>query len=100
MAPVARALKDVFGTADHVPDGLELRSDHGPQYTGADCEDRCGDWHLDHGWVPLALVDSFRVEDDAIEDELRHRWPPPALEVSGARGSAGGATRMGRAAYR
>jgi len=48
LAPVRAALVDAFGTADNVPDGFELRSDHGPQYTGGDCEDLCTEWHIRH----------------------------------------------------
>ena len=36
-----------------VPDGLELRSDHGPQYTGSDCHALCGLWNVDHTFAPV-----------------------------------------------
>lgn len=34
LRPVDRALELVFDQRPYVPDRLELRSDHGPQYTG------------------------------------------------------------------
>lgn len=48
LAPVRASLVDAFGAVDNVPDGLELRSDHGPQYTGGDCEDLCTEWNMHH----------------------------------------------------
>jgi putative transposase len=50
---VTEALRGTFGHPDAVPDGLELRTDHGPQYTGADCEDLAKEWHLDHTFAPV-----------------------------------------------
>ncbi len=48
LAPVERALRAVFGDAAHVPDGFELRSDHGPQYTGGDAEAPPCAWRVQH----------------------------------------------------
>lgn len=48
LAPVRKALADHFGEPAKVPDGFELRTDHGPQYTGSDCADLCDEWHIDH----------------------------------------------------
>lgn len=53
LAPLARALEEQFGRIDAVPDGLELRSDHGPQYTGGDCFQLCQQWRLDHTFAPV-----------------------------------------------
>jgi putative transposase len=36
-----------------VPDGLELRTDHGPQYTGDDAHKLCTAWHVDHTFAPV-----------------------------------------------
>jgi transposase InsO family protein len=52
-APVERRLEEAFGRPRSIPDGLELRSDHGPQYTGSDCEDLCDTWHLEHTFAPV-----------------------------------------------
>lgn len=65
LGPVERALVTAFNAPDCVPDGLELRTDHGPQYTGSDCEDLCDDWGLDHTLAPVgrptgnAVVERF-----------------------------------------
>lgn len=48
LAPVRASLVDAFGAASNVPDGFELRTDHGPQYTGGDCEDLCAEWNIHH----------------------------------------------------
>jgi len=48
LLPVERALFTSFGTAQAVPDGLELLTDHGPQYTGSDCDSLCNRWGVDH----------------------------------------------------
>lgn len=53
LAPLARALEEQFGHPQDVPDGLELRSDHGPQYTGGDCSNLCERWRLDHTFAPV-----------------------------------------------
>lgn len=65
LAPLQRALESQFGHRRNVPDGLELRTDHGPQYTGADCEKLCWRWQLDHTFAPIgrptgnAVVERF-----------------------------------------
>ncbi len=53
LAPLAQALHDVFAHRAAVPHGLELRSDHGPQYTGSDCEQLCDEWRLEHTFAPV-----------------------------------------------
>jgi transposase InsO family protein len=54
LAPVRHALVTTFATPEGVPDGLELRTDHGPQYTGGDCREFCAFWRLDHTFAPVA----------------------------------------------
>jgi putative transposase len=53
LAPVERALEAEFGTPQNVPEGLEMRSDHGPQYTGADAERLLGLWGVLHTFAPV-----------------------------------------------
>lgn len=53
LAPVGSSLWREFHRPEDVPDGLELRSDHGPQYTGADCAELCARWRLDHTFAPV-----------------------------------------------
>ena len=65
LASVEAKLVAAFGSPTHVPDGLELRTDHGPQYTGADCEALCTQWRLMHTFAPVgrptgnAVVERF-----------------------------------------
>lgn len=47
------ALVAQFGNVEAVPDGLEWRTDHGPQFTGGDARDLCKAWKLDHTFAPI-----------------------------------------------
>jgi transposase InsO family protein len=53
LASVATLLQDLFGTPAAIPDSLELRTDHGPQYTGADCAALVDHWGLTHTLAPV-----------------------------------------------
>lgn len=65
LASVEAKLVAAFGSPTNVPDDLELRTDHGPQYTGADCEAFCARWRLNHTFAPVgrptgnAVVERF-----------------------------------------
>jgi len=65
LASVEAKLVASFGTPANVPEGVELRTDHGPQYTGADCEALCTKWRLAHTYAPVgrptgnAVVERF-----------------------------------------
>ena len=65
LASVEAKLVAAFGAPVNVPEGVELRTDHGPQYTGADCEALCTRWHLAHTYAPVgrptgnAVVERF-----------------------------------------
>lgn len=65
LASVEVKLTAAFGSPALVPDAVELRTDHGPQYTGADCEALCDRWHLLHTFAPVgrptgnAVVERF-----------------------------------------
>lgn len=67
LAPVERSLEKAFGEPASVPAGLELRSDHGPQYTGADCEALSKDWHLDHTFAPVGRLTGNAVVERFIQ---------------------------------
>jgi putative transposase len=54
LASVEAKLVAAFGCPENVPDGVELQTDHGPQYTRADCEALCTRWRLDHTVAPVA----------------------------------------------
>lgn len=66
LAPVARALESAFGVAAGVPDGLELRSDHGSQYTGDDCLRFCQAWRLVHTFAPVGRPTGNAVAERVI----------------------------------
>jgi putative transposase len=53
VKPLERALVREFGSPDNVPDGLEIRTDHGPQFTGFTFEAFTGRWRLAHTLAPI-----------------------------------------------
>lgn len=65
LASLEAKLIASFGAPDDVPDGVEVRTDHGPQYTGADCDELCTRWNLLHTFAPVgrptgnAVVERF-----------------------------------------
>lgn len=65
LASVEAAMVAAFGSPARVPDAVELRSDHGPQYTGRDCAALCERWGLEHTFAPVgrptgnAVVERF-----------------------------------------
>jgi putative transposase len=65
LASVEAKLVEAFGSPGHVSDGVELRTDHGSQYTGADCVALCNRWRLAHTFAPVgrptgnAVVERF-----------------------------------------
>jgi transposase InsO family protein len=67
LAPLERALVGEFGAPEAVPDGLELRSDHGPQYTGADAEALCARWRLAHFFAAVGRPTGNAVVERFIE---------------------------------
>lgn len=66
LAPVRSALADTFGSPETVPPGLELRTDHGSQYTGADCEAFCAQWRLEHTLAPVGRPTGNSVAERVI----------------------------------
>jgi putative transposase len=67
LAPVERSLEEAFGSATAVPEGLELRSDHGPQYTGSDCQQLCNAWRLEHTFAPVGRPTGNAVAERFIQ---------------------------------
>jgi transposase InsO family protein len=65
LASVERKLVEAFGGPTNVPEGVELRTDHGPQYTGVDCDAVCTRWRIAHTYAPVgrptgnAVVERF-----------------------------------------
>lgn len=86
LASVEQALVNAFGHPSAVPSDLELRTDHGPQYTGADCAELVDRWGVEHTFAPVgrptgnAVVERFIrtmkeeviwLRDWSTADELR-----------------------------
>lgn len=53
LAAIDQALEAAFSSPGYVPDGVELRTDHGPQFTGADCEALATRWGVAHTFAPV-----------------------------------------------
>lgn len=66
LASVRKKLMAAFGRAENVPAGVELRTDHGPQYTGADCADLCEEWNLLHTYAPVGRPTGNAVAERVI----------------------------------
>ena len=66
LAPVEHALERVFGERKNVPMDLELRTDHGPQYTGLDCEQLCWRWQIEHTYAPVGRPTGNAVAERGI----------------------------------
>jgi putative transposase len=67
LDPVRQALLRTFATPEAVPSNLELRTDHGPQYTGGDCFAFCQEWHLDHTFAPVGRPTGNAVAERIIQ---------------------------------
>jgi putative transposase len=66
LAPVRAALREHFGAPGCVPGELELRTDHGPQYTGSDCEAMCKQWNVQHTRAPVGRPTGNAVAERTI----------------------------------
>jgi transposase InsO family protein len=53
LSSVELKLRESFGAPANVPCDVELRTDHGPQYTGSDCDDLCELWNIEHTFAPV-----------------------------------------------
>lgn len=67
LGTVRSALIDIFTTPSSVPDGLELRTDHGPQYTGADAAFMAQQWGLQHTFAPVGRPTGNAVAERTIQ---------------------------------
>jgi len=67
LSPVARSLTVTFGSPTNVPWDLELRTDHGSQYTGRDCEILCKEWNLTHTLAPVGRPTGNAVAERFIQ---------------------------------
>lgn len=66
LSGVRDALVYAFGTPEDVPEDVELRSDHGPQYTGSDCEELVDEWSIDHTFAPVGRPTGNAVVERVI----------------------------------
>ena len=66
LASVEQALTEAFGEPKNVPFGVELRTDHGPQYTGADCASLVAKWNLMHTFAPVGRPTGNAVAERVI----------------------------------
>ncbi|MGC3998575.1 MAG: integrase core domain-containing protein [Anaeromyxobacter sp.] len=66
LESVQEALRAAFGMPRGVPPGVELRSDHGPQYTGADCAALVAAWGLTHTFAPVGRPTGNAVAERVI----------------------------------
>lgn len=67
LAGVEAALVAEFGMPSRVPHGFELRTDHGPQYTGDDAHQLCMRWNVDHTFAPVGRPTGNAVAERFIE---------------------------------
>ncbi|MHB8481039.1 MAG: transposase, partial [Vulcanimicrobiaceae bacterium] len=61
------SLHVTFGEPAIVPDDFELRSDHGSVYTGADCEQLCDQWKVNHTFSPVGRPTGNAVAERVIQ---------------------------------
>jgi transposase InsO family protein len=66
LRSVREALVAAFGTPSEVPDGLELRTDHGPQYTGDECAELLAHWNVEHTYAPIGRPTGNAVVERVI----------------------------------
>jgi putative transposase len=66
LSSVESALIEAFGSRSNIPDGLELRTDHGPQYTGSDCAALVETWGLLHTYAPVGRPTGNAVVERVI----------------------------------
>ena len=67
LASLDRGLVAAFGCPDRVPDGVDIRSDHGPQYTGGDAEALCEAWGVTHTFSPVGRPTGNAVAERTIQ---------------------------------
>ncbi len=66
LASADRALEAAFGSPAAVPDGVELRSDHGPQYTGHDADALARAWGVTQTFAPVGRPTGNAVAERTI----------------------------------
>lgn len=67
LAGVEAALRAEFAIPSRVPHGFELRSDHGPQYTGDDAATLCVQWNVHHTFAPVGRPTGNAIAERFIQ---------------------------------
>ena len=67
LTPLRQALLEQFRTPSCVPDGLELRTDNGPQYTSAECEGLARTWGVTQTFSPPGRPTGNAVAERVIQ---------------------------------
>jgi putative transposase len=67
LRPVEQALMAQFGCQGDLPCGFEMRTDHGPQYTGEDCALFCKGWKIEHTFAPVGRPTGNAVAERFIQ---------------------------------
>lgn len=66
LASVDNALVQAFGRPENVPEGVELRSDHGSVYTGADAKVFADRWRVEQTFAPVGRPTGNAVAERTI----------------------------------
>ena len=66
LASLEAGFVAAFGSPENVPDGVDTRTDHGPQYTSGDCEKLCAAWGVDHTFAPVGRPTGNAVVERVI----------------------------------
>lgn len=66
LRPLERALETAFGSPGGLPDGLEIRTDHGSQFTSNLFERVVKDWGLTHTLAPIGRPTGNSVAERLI----------------------------------
>jgi putative transposase len=67
LLAVERGLLRAFGAPQLVPDGVELRSDHGPQFTGHDAAALARRWGIEQTFAPVGRPTGNAVAERTIQ---------------------------------
>lgn len=66
LASIDNALIAAFGAPENVPDGVELRTDHGSVYTGADAHTFARRWRIEQTFAPVGRPTGNAVAERTI----------------------------------
>jgi putative transposase len=67
LGSVDRAFQAAFGAPELVPEGVELRSDHGPQYTGRDAAGLAERWRFTQTFAPVGRPTGNALAERTIQ---------------------------------